>query len=274
CPALGLVGGSDGPNRQLVPTKLFWIAPRLGVAWDVYGNGKMAIRAGVGRFYQRDRVSPGLGVGGNPPFSGSANVTRTLNSATPVTGAAAAAYGSPSNALEQREANSNYWQWNAAVEREIVRNTVLEVAYVGSKGLDLFGQTNLNEVLPQNRLAYALTGNVALRPLNGITNIGDSNVALWEHNRNSIYHALQVALNSHFGSGSQFSLAYTWSKLIANTGVANADGPGISNNNAYIDSTQPQLERSRGANDRTHIFSGSLVLALPKLENKSSFERN
>jgi hypothetical protein len=273
CPALGLVGGSDGPNRQLVPTKLFWVAPRLGVAWDVYGNGKMAVRAGVGRFYQRDRVSPGLGVGGNPPFSGSANVTRTLNSATPVTGAAAAAYGSPGNALEQREANSNYWQWNVAVEREIVRNTVLEVAYVGSKGLDLFGQTNLNEVAPQNRLAYALTGNVALRPLNGITNIGDSNVALWQHNRNSIYHALQVGMNSHFGTGSQFSLAYTWSKLIANTGVANADGPGLSGNNAYIDSTQPQLERSRGANDRTHIFNATLVLALPKLEDKSPATR-
>ena len=47
--------------------------------------------------------------------------------------------------------------------------------------------------------------------------------------------------------------------------MANADGPGLSNNNAYTDSTQPELERSRGANDRTHIFSGSLILALPKL---------
>ncbi len=61
---------------------------------------------------------------------------------------------------------------------------------------------------------------------------------------------------------------------MANTGVANADGPGPSNNNEYIDSTQPNLERSRGGNDLTHAFSGSLVLALPKLEDKSPFVKN
>jgi hypothetical protein len=274
CPALGLAGGSDGPNRQLVPTKLLWVAPRLGLAWDVNGDGKMAIRAGVGRFYQRDRVSPGLGVGTNPPFSGTASITRTLNSNQVVNGNPAPAYGSAGNALDEIAANSNYWQWNVAVEREIVRNNVLELAYVGSKGLDLFGQTNLNEVLPQNRLAYAQTGNAALRPLNGIAGIGDSNLALWQHNRDSIYHSLQVAFVSRFGHGSNLSLAYTWSKLLANTGVANADGPGLSNNNAYTDSTLPNLDRARGGNDRTHVFSGSLILALPKLENQSPFVKN
>jgi len=274
CPALGLAGGSDGPNRQLVPTKLLWFAPRLGIAWDVSGDGKMAVRAGLGRFYQRDRVSPGLGVGTSPPFSGTVAIDRTLDSATSVTGAVAPGYGAPSNALEQVEGNSNYWQWNMAVQREIVKKTTLEVAYVGSKGLDLFGQTDLNEVLPQNRLAYAQTGSAALRPLNGITNIGDGNLALWQHNRNSIYHSLQTGLVSRWGRGSQVSLAYTWAKLMANTGVANADGPGLSGNNAYTDSTQPNLDRARGGNDLTHVFSGSLVLTLPNLENQSPFVKN
>ena len=274
CPSLDLAGGGDGPNRSLVPVKFLWIAPRLGIAWDVNGDGKMAIRAGVGRFYQRDRVSPGLGVGTTPPFSGTASVTRTLDSANPVSGGAAPAYGAPSNALEQEEANSNYWQWNFAIEREVARNTVVEVAYVGSKGLDLFGQTNLNEIRPADRLEYARTGNVALRPLNGVAGVGDGTLAMWQHNRESIYHSLQTALVTRFGTGSQASLSYTWSKLIANTGVGNADGPGLSANNAYTDSTQPELERSRGANDRTHSFSGTLVLALPTLEDKSSFTRN
>jgi hypothetical protein len=274
CPALGLAGGGDAPSRSLVPIKFLWFAPRVGVAWDLSGDGTTAVRAGIGRFYQRDRVSPGLGVGTNPPFSGTASIVRTLNSAAVVSGNPAPAFGAASNALEEVEANSNYWQWNVAFEKQLVRNTVAEIAYVGSKGLDLFGQTNLNEVAPANRLAYARTGNAALRPLNGIEGIGDGNVALWQHNRESIYHSLQVAVNSRFGHGSHVGIAYTWSKLMANTGVGNADGPGLSNNNAYTDSTQPDLDWARGSIDRTHVFSGSLIWALPTLDDKSGFTKH
>jgi hypothetical protein len=262
-------------NRSLVPIKFLWFAPRLGLAWDVKGDGTMAVRAGIGRFYQRDRVSPGLGVGTNPPFSGSASIIRTLNSNAVVSGNPAPAYGSASNSLEDVEANSNYWQWNVSVEKQIVRNTVVELAYVGSKGLDLFGQTNLNEVAPANRLNYARTGSAAgNRPLNGIEGVGDGNVALWQHNRSSIYHSLQVAANSRFGHGSHVGIAYTWSKIMANTGVGNADGPGLSNLNAYTDSTNPDLDYARGAIDRTHVFSASLIWALPTLEEKEGLVKH
>ena len=122
-PGLGLPGGSDGPNRQLVPTKSLWVAPRLGVAWDVYGDGKMAVRGGVGLFYQRDRVSPGLGVGTDPPFSGTARVTRTLDSATSGDRRRRRRLRRAPNALEQMAANTNYWQWNLAVSARARRRT-------------------------------------------------------------------------------------------------------------------------------------------------------
>ena len=61
---------------------------------------------------------------------------------------------------------------------------------------------------------------------------------------------------------------------MANTGVGNADGPGLSNNNAYTDSTQPDLDWARGAIDRTHVFSGSLIWALPTLDDKSGFTKH
>jgi hypothetical protein len=274
CPGLGLEGGSDAANRSLVPIKFLWVAPRLGVAWNVSSDGKTALRGGVGLFYQRERVNPWLGLGVNPPFSGSAAVTRTLDSTTSVVGEAAPEYGAPGDATETKAGNAHYWQWNVAVERELVRNTLVELAYVGSKGLGLLGQTNLNEVPPSNRLAYAQTGAAALRPLDGLTGIGNGDLPLWQNNRSSIYHSLQVAATSRFGRGSLLTLAYTWSKLIATGAVDDASGGGFDPNLAYTDSTQPILDRARGGTDRTHMFNASLVLALPTLQDRSPFMRS
>jgi carboxypeptidase family protein len=274
CPALGLEGGQEGPNRSLQPQKAILVAPRLGLAWDVFGTGKTAIRGGLGLFYARERLSAGLALGGNPPFSGTSSVTRTLNSNVDVTGQASSSFGAASAGIIQEAGNAHNWQWNLSVQHELARNTVLELAYVGNKGSALLGQTNLNEIAPQNRLAYAQTGDVSLRPLNGIEGIGDGNIALTTRDRSSIYHALQAALVARFGQGSRAQVAYTWSKAIADTGLASSDGPGMSAENAYTDSTNPGLDRARGAIDRTHVFSGSLVLALPKLEDKSSGLRN
>jgi hypothetical protein len=274
CPAAGLPGGSDGPNRSLQPTKAILIAPRLGLAWDVFGTGKTAVRGGLGLFYARERLSTGLALGGNPPFSGTAAVTRTLNSSASVNGGSTGAgFGAPGAGVLQEAGNSHNWQWNVSVQHELMRNTVLEVAYVGNKGLDLLGQTNFNEVAPANRLAYAQTGNVALRPLNGIAGIGDGDMPITTRDRDSIYHGLQMQLVSRFGGGSMASVAYTLSKSTANTGLGNADGPGISQRNAYTDSTNPELDRARSAVDRRHVFAGTLLLALPKLENKGAATR-
>jgi hypothetical protein len=273
CPALGLPGGTHAPSRSLVPARFLWVAPRLGVAWNVFGDGKTAVRGGLGLFFERERLNEVSAAGLNPPFSGTASVTRTLDSNSPVTGEAVSEYGAPGTALEVAAANVHSWQWNVAVERELVRDTRVEVAYVGSRGLDLLGQTNLNEVSPENRLAFARTGDVSLRPLAGIAGIGDGELPLWRHDRDSIYHALQIALDSRFGRGSRLSLAYTWSKLIT-SGASDASDGRFDANLVYTDSTEPSLNRGRGGTDRTHVFSASLVLVLPGMEGRGAVVRN
>jgi hypothetical protein len=272
CPALGLQGGGDGPNRSVTPIKSVLFAPRIGVAWDIFGTGKTAIRGGLGLFYARERLSAGLSLGLNPPFSGATRVFRTLADPTPVFGQAAQAVGAPTAGIVQEAGNTHNWQWNVAVQHELVPNTVLEVAYVGNKGLDLLGVTNLNEIAPANRLAFSQTGDPSLRPLNGIASIG-GNIPLMTRDRDSMYHSLQAQLVSRFGQGSIVSIAYTLSKSTANTGLGNADS-GLSERNVYTDSTQPQLDEARSAIDRRHVFNASLVWALPRFEDQPGAKKN
>ena len=59
CQSAGLLGGATGPNRSLFPQDSNNFAPRLGLAWDIKGDGKSALRAGLGQFYLRERLSSG-----------------------------------------------------------------------------------------------------------------------------------------------------------------------------------------------------------------------
>ena len=275
CTALGIPGGSDGPNRQLVPTQFLWFAPRLGVAWDVNGERQDG---------HPRRHRPLLPARSREPGPGRGHDAAVLRAPRRHPDARLRRVGHRRARPRLRRAPPTRWSrkrptpttgsGTSRSRRRSSRNTKMEVAYVGSKGLDLFGQTNLNEVAPANRLAYAQTGNAALRPLNGTASIGDGNLALWQHNRDSIYHSpagrVRQPLRSRLGARA----SYTWSKLIANTGVDNADGPGLSYNNAYTDSTQPDLDRARGANDARTRSTRASSWPCRRFEDKWRFVKN
>ena len=120
------------------------IAPRVGFAWDVNGDGKTAVRAGVGRFFLRERVSPYLAMSLNPPFSHTASGWRYLDS-TARDGVGLSA-GVPRNGYTQETIYPSSWQWNVSVEREIYRNTTLMVGYVGNRGMHNLRAYDVNQV--------------------------------------------------------------------------------------------------------------------------------
>jgi hypothetical protein len=270
CAAAGFAGAVQAPNRALVPNNNHMIAPRIGIAWDPRGDGKTSIRAGLGQFFLRDRVAIREAGAANTPFVLGVNTNRTLDTA-PAPGSLTAS-GTPSRSYQQTTNNPNTWQYNLTFERELARNTKLQLGYVGNKGFHLNNFQDANPVpLGADRVTYALnnpTSN-ALRPF-GAGNWGS--VFQQQSNAVSNYNALQALFRSRVKNlDAQF--AYTWSKSLANTDISDSSG-GQNAGNTFLDPVNHHLDYGPTVINRPQVLTGNIVYTLPTLTGKNAFLRN
>jgi len=296
CPAGD--GGKAGPNNALWPNNNHMIAPRLSVAYDPTGKGKWAIRAGGGQYFERDRLYTLQISGSNPPFISSFSSTngRFLDNLNlpPACGTPpnvnpncfSSGLGFPSIGNEISTQVPNSWQFSAGVQRELWKDTVLDVSYVGNRGIHLLMHNDINAVAPANRVAYfqdqgcpgtapasgdpcgaGVTNNsarTALRPFGPLTL--DNAITYYTRSGQSNYNALQSSFKTRFSRNSQFQFAYTWSKLISDTVLI--DSPYIN-----VDNYNPRAGRGPDYLNRPHIFVANFIYNLPSLANQNSLVR-
>ena len=282
CRDAGLKGGTPGPNRALATTKNHF-TPRIGMAWDVAGDSKTAIRAGLGQFYQRESLQNGLNLGFNPPFNRTVIGDRTLDSnAPPFPGAFSPDQGVPQYGLDTSGRMAYTWQWNVSAEHEIARHTTIEIGYVGSKGHNLLrpydanqvpaGDANHNGVPDRLDFIHGGADNDALAAVRPYGILGNTTIAILDHGGHSTYNSLQTQIVSRLGHGSQFQASYTLSRTSGDVTLIGGDNALTNSSVSVLENRD--LDRGPTLTHRPHVFNASLVLALPALETKSRLMKN
>lgn len=286
----GLKFAGDG-TRLIYSTPTLTFSPRFGFAYTP--TSKMVVRGGVGIYYFT------YGVGGNnaPGFSQTTAFVPTLNGF--LTPSSTLANPFP-NGIEQPTGNraglatflgrsvsfvnsnlkSQYSaRWQLAVQRELGKNSVLEVGYMANKAVRLPVDYQAWG-LPVQYLSTSaerdqatinnLTSNVA-NPMAGLipgTTLNGALVARHQllrafpqftgvtaqrqNDGSSHYHAMQVRLERRFSAGFQVMANYQWSKLLERR--------------SRLNDLDPFLEKRVAAEDRTHrlVASGSWELPFGK----------
>ncbi|MBI3474367.1 MAG: carboxypeptidase regulatory-like domain-containing protein [Acidobacteria bacterium] len=256
-------GSTPGQNRSLKDNNNHMFAPRIGIAWDPKGDGKMVFRGGIGQFYQRERLSNYLYIATNSPFSLAAGGSRHLSGS--VAPGSLTASASPSWGLDPRNVMPNTWQWNFTFEKQLYRDSKLEVAYVGNRGNNVLSYADANAVLPDNRLHFALNNSNSDRFAGSF---GSINYAQWTARSN--YNALQALYRTRLKSvDAQF--AYTWSKSLANTDITNSGN--TSSTTTITDISNQNLDYGPTPINRPHVFVSNIVYNFPSFKGHNGVFR-
>lgn len=217
-----IIAGKTSPYGGTVnsqPNLTF--APRVGFAWDIHGDGRLALRGGYGIYYAQIASGPyNSEVQVNPPY---VNNTQIPNTSFGDPGG-----GVPASSPFPRVVNANetdwsipYTQsWSLDLQQQVGANSLLDIGYYGNRATHLVGSEDINQpfpgeyaqksIIPGNHLT---PGNSVLlnqiRPYLGWGSI-DSNIPGFF----SDYHSLQTSITKRFSDGGTLNVNYTWSKAL------------------------------------------------------------
>ncbi|MEG9433496.1 TonB-dependent receptor [Terriglobus sp. ADX1] len=248
-----------GSNGLLNNRAKFLPQPRVGLAWNVSGDGKTAVRASFGLHhslldnldYRFDQAAP---------FNTTLSYSGTTV-ANPTSGAAGLI--SPSN-VQTDIATPTVASYTLRVERQLAPNLSLTAGYIGSHGYHQILSENQNEpasIVCNNNCPTGVPNGTLYYPNTTRANPAVANTTSWVSQGSSNYNGLLLDLKRNFASGLQFRAVYTFSKNLDNGSAWNTSVS--ANTPAFVSYPKnPALDYGPAATDVRHLaaFNGTYNL--------------
>ena len=245
-------------------------APRVGFAWDLFGDGKTSLRGGYGIAYERNFGNVTFNVIQNPPaqfnsFFQVADKSQPLasNNLGPFAGAGTKALPNPSLRYVRQDIPTAYSQsWNLGLQRQVLRNSLLAVEYTGAHSIHDYSIENLNQ-LAWGVLYEGADITAGDNPLQRL-NLQYGNMNTRGFGGFSYYDALNTRFttNNLFHQGLDLTVNYTWSHSIDNLSSSFSETP-QTENLGLLDPLQPALDKGNADFDARHRIAISGVWAIP-----------
>jgi outer membrane receptor protein involved in Fe transport len=263
----GVIYAGD-PNVPAGTIPIVWhnFAPRLGFAWDVFGDGKTSVRGGYGIFYDFPNSIMTNSHADQAPFGTTVTIfgNATNSFSDPYAGTVNPFPGSlnPPSTVTFPQFSSQFvnapdfrnpyvQSWNLTVERQLLAGFVMRVSYAASKGTRLGSPRELNAAV------YAVGATTATTNQRRPLQPGLGSTPIVESVGNSTFHALQWTAERRYRKGFTILANYQFSKAIDDSSANKQNG------NSRTDPYNQRFDKGPSDFYRKHVVNVSGLYELP-----------